>query len=622
MKNDILHRGWTEELLANAITAKCILRAFRNPENIHFSIFYTAKKPIAPTDWDMIRRAINKGGRFDKYMEYLRYEISYFPIKNQETIDFHVDIGAVIFLEYVVRDIDGDAYKCEPMQFYLLLDPSMDSVKTITRRGSKTFSDRVPAFRDCITNPGFKIQVTEQSMTTAKLWLDDLYMWWWRSRLIQEWSGGDLEKDSVSSVKFRNRSEIIVHTAANIESLSGIGVHKQIYDEKSLYTSDTARARITARGQKKKKGRSRITFRTAGTPFGDGTDFHKDQINLDKWQYFAPLFCPMGFEKPICYDCDYYTQTKYRRGEIPSLESLECTAPLPLKEDGSLDLSKMYRRIPEDRYSDKEILEDHRDLTKEMWMQEFMCATIEYSGTAFSLELIHAVVDEELEKQRKSELDCYVGVDFGQSEIHRSAIVVVGIEGNGVMVNLNTIILPAGTPYRTRDSDTEDHRAGVVEEVLKLFRFYPNIKKIVADATGVGKDYVERDLVDLCMKHNGFSNVVPFKISGESKGPLWSGTVKPAMELGRVKTYPDRQLYLQMRAWRSVYNPATHKTKLIPPKVGEVKSDDALIAWFLALHGALNAQTDMARSDVLISGIKSHDAYGLSVFEKGGLPHG
>lgn len=619
-----MSKGWTEDSLKNAITAKYIVRAYRDTDKIHFNAFITARDELSAQDSDLIMSCININGRFDEYLKYLKYEISYYPFKHQETVDFYVDIGAVIFLEYVIKDNDGDPYECEPTQFYFMLDPSIDSVKTASRRLSKSFSDKVPAFRNIIATPSFGIQTTEQSMAVARLWLDDIYMWIYNSKLCQEWSGGmPLLRDGDKYIQLRNRSFIMVHTASSLELISGIGVNEKIDDEKSLYTTNTARGRIVARGQKKKPGRKRVTFRTSGTPYGSGTTFHKDQINTEKWQYFAPMLCPMGYkDKPVCHNCDYFTLTKYRRGELPSLQSLECTAPLPMTEgkfgEPIPDLKKCHKRIPDDRITNKELLEDWRDLGKELWMQEYMCATIEYTGTAISLELIHAIVDEELERKFKSDASCYVGVDFGLSEKHRSVIVIVEVDEKGIFTNINTMILPAGTPYRTRAEGTGDFRKGVVDEVVDLFHNYPNILKITADATGVGKDYVERDMVDLCLQKHSFSDVVPFKITGESKAPLWYGTVKPAMESGKVKTYMDRNLYLQMRAWRSIHDPTTQaKPKLVPPKAGEVQSDDALIAWFLALHGALKFESTKADVDVAIAGIDPKNYEGMTAMEKG-----
>lgn len=612
-------QGWTEELLKNAITVKYIIRAFRDPEIIFIDSFFTSKEPMTAQEYDMIMKIINKNGRLDKYLEYLKYEISYYKFENQETVDFFLDIGAVIFLEYVIKDADGDAYVCEPTQFYFILDPSLDSVKTASRRSSKSFSDKVPTARDCIVTPSFAVQVTLQSMAVAKLWLDDIYLWMYNSKLCQEWSGGfPLLRESDKHIQFRNRASVMIHTATSLALISGVSAHKKIDDEKSLYTTDTARGRIVARGQDKKPGKRRTQFRTSGTPYGDGTQFHKDQVNLNKWQYFVPMLCPMGYEKPVCYDCEYFTQTQYRTGELASLDSLGCTAQLPMKEDGNPDFKKCYKRIPDNRFTNTELLEDWKDFTKELFMQEYMCATVNYTGTAFNLKLIHAIVDEDLEQHFKSDMECYVGVDFGLSENHRSAIVVVGVGERGVLIALNVIILPAGTPYRTRMSNNpdDDYRKGVVETVIDLFKSYPNIRKIVADATGVGKEYVENDMVDLCMRHQGFSNVIPFKISGESKAPLWFGTVKPAMESGRVKTYMDRQLYLQMRAWRCIYDASTQsKPKLVPPKAGATQSDDALIAWFLALHGALKDEGEMADLDVSMGGIKPEDYDGVSKME-------
>ena len=621
---------WTEELLKKAITARYVVRAFRDPDAIHFKSFFTSKDPMSSQEFDLIMKVINKGGRFDEYMKFLKYEISYYNFQNQETVDFHVDIGAVIFLEYVIKDNDGDPYVCEPTQFYFLLDPFVDTVKTASRRLSKSFSDKVPTARDIVVHPGYGAQVTMQSMTVARMWLDDVYLWLYNSKLIQDWCGGMPPlRDSDKYIQLRNRAFIMVHTASSLELISGIGVNKKVDDEKSLYTTNTARGRIVARGQKKKPGKTRVLFRTSGTPYGAGTQFHKDQINEEKIQYFAPMLCPKGYKKPVCYDCEYYSQTKYRKGEIPSLLSLECTAELPMKEldNGELvpDFAKCYKRIPDDRITDEELLEDWRDLGKSLFLQEYMCTTIEYTGTAFNLDLIHAIVDEDMEKHHTSDMICYVGVDFGKSEEHRSAIVVVGLdeEKRGTLVALNVIILPAGTPYRTRitGNPDEDHRKGVVETVIDLFHSYPNIRKIVADATGVGKEYVENDMVDLCMARKGFSNVVPFKISGENKAKLWLGTVKPAMETGRVKTYMDRQLYLQMRAWRSEYDPSKGHTKprLTPPKAGDVQSDDALIAWFLALSGALTDEGEKADEDVGIGGIDPQAYDGHTAIERGYL---
>jgi len=208
------------------------------------------------------------------------------------------------------------------------------------------------------------------------------------------------------------------------------------------------------------------------------------------------------------------------------------------------------------------------------------------------------------------------------SELGRVNADIAGIRTGGEAGYLRIDIQPFSTSHfigmltQTRDESSGDYRSGVVETVLNLFGKY-NIVRIVADATGIGKEYVEKDLTDLCMKRHGFSDVVAFKLSPESKSPLWFGTVKPAMETGRVKTYMDRDLYLQMRAWRCEFDPSTQsKPRLTPPKAGKVKSDDALIAWFLALWGALSCETDGADAEMVIGHIDPALADGMSAFER------
>jgi len=611
----------TEELLKKACTSRIVVSAYRDGDRIHTKQWFNwaEDEEIQTQEYDLIMKMINVGGRFDEYLKYFYNELSFYPLKQDEMIEFDIDIGAVIFLEYVLKDSDGDAYKCEPTQFVMMLDPSYDSVKTVTRRGTKSFTDRVPTFRDVVCYPGFHAQVTMQSMTVARMWLDDIYTWIYNNELIKSWSGGlPLLRDGDKYLKLRNRSYILVHTASSLENLSGIGVHKQIYDEESLYTHNTSRSRVTARGQVKKKGRSKIKFRRSGTPFGSGTVFHTHQIDPEKWQYYAPMLCPINSEKPVCYNCDHFTLTKYRRKEIPNLQSLECTAPLPIGEDGIPVWSETFKRIPDNRFTFKELEEDWKELGKDLFMQEYMCATMDYSGNAIPLDLIHQIMDDELEQIFASDWDCYVGVDFGLSEHHRSAITVIGINPKtGKLQVLNVIVLPAGTPLRTRDPTSGDHRTGVVETVLQLFKAYPNIQCIVADAMGIGLEFVEKDMVDLCVKMHNFSNVVPFKTTGESKSKLWLGTVKPALGLGKVTSYMDRNLYLQMRAWRMEFDATKDtKPKLHAPSAGAIKSDDALMSFLYALHGALAMEIENARTSVPVAGIDPSDYLGPTVFER------
>lgn len=600
----------SEELLRVAISSKITVRAFREYDKIHQNIFFNAKKDISASQYDILMKIINRDGRFNEYLDgFLADHISWDMEKHLQTKDYNLDIGSVIFLETLLRDEDDDPYLAEPLQFQCMLDPSSESVKTITRRGAKSFTDRVVSFRDCVDMPRIGVLVTEQSWTVSKKWLEDIFLWFENSSLIYDWSGGHLRKDSETNIEFGNRSFIICYTASNLSNIRGLGVRRIVNDEKSLYTTDTAVSRVVARGQKKKVGKERMTIRISGTPLGTGTSFHKDQLAPQKLQQFAPIICPMGYKKPLCYDCDYYTLTQYRKGISPSFVKLECTAPMNIKDNGLPDWTNCWKRIPDDRFTFEELEEDWIALGKTLWMQEYMCATQDYSGNAISLELINAITDDNLEAIYESKLPCFVGVDFGLTDKHNSAISIVGKLEDGRVQNLQTIVFPPGNPYKTRVG-SEDKRIGILDAVVNLFKPYPNIVKIIADASGVGKPLVEHDLVDMCRHASGFSNVIPYKIVGESKefmgkSQLFFSLIKPAMEVGQFKTYMDRRLYSEMRSWQVEYDPTQQKRpSLHPPKIGAVQTDDALISLFLALWGALTESFGSARETVAIGGIK------------------
>ena len=606
-----------------AITTKYVIRAYRDFDKIHIKPMFQSEKALEPKDYDAIMAVINRDGRFDEYLNgFLSDLIQWDMDKNYQQKDYALDIGAVFFLETLLRDDDNDPYVAEPMQFYLLLDPMTDSVATITRRGAKSFSNRVLAYRNCIAHNRYGVMVTAQSWELAKQWLDDVYLWHESNQLLSDWSGGRLRQDAGHHIEFGNRSFMMCYTASNLMNVRGIGVKMVIFDEKAAYVANTAVARLIARGQKKKLGRGSAIFRTSSTPIGSGTDFHeKDQLSNRKTQYYAPMLCPCGYKKPICFDCEHYTLTQYRRGKIPNLVKLECTAPIDYLDDGSPDFSKSWKRV--DRIDYDELKEDFFALGKTMFLQEYMCASVDYTGNAIPLELIQAITKDDLEPVFKSELPCYVGVDFGLREKHNSAISVVGMHENGKLQNLYSRFLPVNTPYTTIPGG----QVGVLNHVIALFQNYPNIRRIVADATGVGLPLVEPghqeiNLSDMCRKFNGFADVVPYKFAGESKqfmgkSQMYLSLIKPAMESGKISTYMDRRLYSEMRAWQMDYEPSQQKhATLHPPKHGAVQTDDVLISFFLALYGALAQPEGMGQEGLIMGSISSQEAYGLSAFEK------
>jgi len=607
-----------EKVIWQFMTAKYDVTAFRKHDEIHLTGFIQSHESISDKYREILMELINLDGRFNDYCDgFLADYIRWNHNDNFKEKHYLLDIGSVFMLENLLRDGDGDAYDCEPTQFCIILDPSSNSTTTASRRLSKSFSQRIPAFRNCVAYPGHTVQVVEQSWTVAKRWLRDVYNWYNQSPLIQKWSGGKLRSDSASHIEFGNRSEIICYTASTLENLSGIGVNEQIYDEKSLYTSDVGRAMITGMGQKKKPGKPGVVYRQAGTPYGTGTAFHDDQIDLRKLQNFAPMLCPMGYKKPLCYDCEYYSLTQFREGKIRDLKLLECTATLKWKDDWTPDFTDCYKRAPDDRVTYEALLDALWENGKTQWLQEFQCVTQDYSGNAIPLELIRKITNDTWEPITASAMPCYVGLDFGLSMKHASAYSVVGVEPDGHLRNLHTYTFPPGTPYTP-----ERNEVGVLETVLHLFDRYPNIKMIVGDAMGVGKPLIEEQLTRMCREYNSFQNVVAYMTVGESKqflgkSRLWYSLVKPAWEAGRFHTYLDQKLNAEMRAWQVEYDPTKQaRPQLHPSQQGKIQTDDALMSLQYALWGALTAHIGMAREKALVSGIPGHEVYGVSPMQK------
>ena len=609
-----------EKVLWQFMTAKYNVSAFRKHDEIHLSGFVQTHEPLHEKYREILMTLIDADGRLTDYCDgFLEEHIRWDHDENFKEKNYLLDIGSVFMLENLLRDGDGDQYDCEPTQFYLILDPSIESTTTASRRLSKSFSQRISAFRNCIAYPGHGVQVTEQSWTVAKYWLRDVYSWYWGSPLIQQWSGGKLRKDADAHVEFGNRSFIICYTASTLENLSGIGVNEQISDEESLYTANISRGTITGMGQKKKKGKPGVRYRHAGTPYGTGTQFFNNQIDLKQLQNFAPMLCPKGYHKPVCYDCDNYTLTQYRKGMIDKLTILECTAKLKWNKDGTPNFEGAYKRAPDDRVSYDDLLQAYWRIGKTLWEQEFMCRTHDYSGNAIPLDLIRKITVDTWEPVMASANPCFVGLDFGLTDKHSSAYSVIGVEEDGNLRNYHTYTFPPGTPY-TPDADYKE--IGVLKSVVELFDRYPNIQMIVGDAMGVGKPLVEEQLVKMCMDANGFSNVVAYKTVGESKqfygkSQLWFSLVKPAWEVGRFKTYVDEKLNAEMRAWQVDYEPTKQaRPKLHPSSIGKIQTDDALMSLLYALWGALTTHKGMARQNALVGGIPGYRAYGVSVPEQ------
>ena len=608
-----------EEVLWLFMTSRYDVKAFRKHDQIYLDGGILSHRPLPDKYRELLLELVDSDGRLTDYCDgFLEDYVSWEMDENFQEKHYHLDIGSVFMLENLLRDGDGDPYDCEETQFCLIIDPAADSTTTASRRLSKSFSHRIPAFRNCIAYPGHGVQVTEQSWTVAKFWLRDVYLWYWNNPLIQQWSGGKLKKDADFHIEFGNRSFIICYTASTLENLSGIGVHEQINDEESLYQSDVSRAAVTGLGQKTKAGKPGVKYRHAGTPYGTGTTFHTNQLDQKKLQNFAPMLCPKGYKKAICYDCEHYSQTKFRNGEIRDIKLLECTAKMNWNKDGTPDFTGCYKRAPDDRVSYQELIDFYWRLGKTMWLQEFMCRTHDYTGNAIPLDLIRKITDDTWEPVYSSANPCFVGLDFGLTQKHASAFSVIGEEKNGFLRNYQTFTFNPGTPYTPDDDYAEK---GVLESVVKLFDDYPNIQMIVGDAMGVGKPLVEETLVKMCRDHNGFSNVVAYKTVGESKrflgkSQLWFSMVKPAWESGRFKTYLDEKLHAEMRAWQVEFEPTKQaRPKLHPSSIGKIQTDDALMSLLYALWGALSSHTGQAREQSIVGGIPGHIAHGVSVFE-------
>lgn len=612
--------GLSEDVLWLLMTSRYDVKAFRKHDQIHLDGAVLSHRPLHEKHRELLLDLVDLDGRLTEYCDgFLEEHISWDMEKNFEVKHYHLDIGSVFMLENLLRDGDGDPYDCEPTQFGLIIDPAPDSTTTASRRLSKSFSHRIPTFRNCIAYPGHGVQVTEQSWTVAKFWLRDVYNWYNNNPLIQQWSGGKLKKDADYNIEFGNRSFIICYTASTLENLSGIGVHELINDEESLYTTDVSRGSITGLGQKTKEGKPAVRYRHAGTPYGMGTSFHHNQINTRLLQNFAPMLCPKGFKKPLCYNCDYYTLTQWRKGKLRQLKLLECTAKMNWNKDGTPNFTGCYKRAPDDRVTYDELMDFFWRLGKTQWLQEFMCRTHDYTGNAIPLDMIRKITEDTWEPVFASMNPCFVGLDYGKSEKHCSAFSVVGEEPGGSLRNYQTFTFPPGTPY---NPNPDDNRESVLETVVKLFDTYPNIQMIVADAMGVGATPTEESLPQMCRNKNGFNNVVAYKTVGESKrflgkSQLWFRLVKPSWESGRFKTYYDERLHAEMRAWQCDFPPTDDsRPKLHPSKIGKTQTDDALMSLLYAQWGALSSHIGQAREKALVSGIPGHHAHGLSVFEQ------
>jgi len=239
--DDIIAR-LPDKVLWQFMTSKYDVVGFLKNDEVTMSGFIETHETLNEKYREILMELIDGDGRLTEYCEgFLEDYITWDLTDNYQEKHYPLDIGAVFMLENLLKDGDGDPYECEPTQFGIIVDPSRNSTTTASRRLSKSFSQRIPAFRNCIAYPNHGVQLTEQAWTVAKMWLRDVYMWYNQSSLIQQWSGGKLRKDADSHIEFGNRSFTICYTASTLVNLSGIGVNEQIYDEKSLYSANVGR---------------------------------------------------------------------------------------------------------------------------------------------------------------------------------------------------------------------------------------------------------------------------------------------------------------------------------------------------------------------------------------------
>lgn len=463
-----------------------------------------------------------------KFSKNLKGMIIIFEFTDEDlsTLDRCVN-DAVYFAENFLYDETGNLYQLEEHQKLFLRDQSQYRLLFLGRRAGKTLVSIIDILHKVIFNENYRVSIvspTKQQAENVSEMISDMLA---RSTVV----GSLFTQDNVYKKNLFNGSRIRLSTAGKdtVSSLVGSGVH-MLYLDECQDMDDSLYSKIVPimRGQ---AGHEPHMVQS-GTPRGRDGFFYYNITGA----------------KRIIED------GKLKRGQDDGMFSVHRKPTAFIDEDDNIIASGTPRITIE------ELEDDRNTMGNIVFKQEYCLEFLDDLGEVFSPALIEEATLDKLPSKFESKKPCVGGVDFGKKR--NNTVLMIGELNSDGSIDIKWIKKwPLGTKYK------------VINDYLinTLPKRFPNFRKLVPDATGVGEKIIE-DFEDVTAYE-----IEPVIFTKKSKVALVESAVN-RLEDRKVKFISDKKFKKEM----TEYKRDISKEDKVVYKKGE--SDDHVDAFILTVE--------------------------------------
>lgn len=420
----------------------------------------------------------------------------------------------IFFAEHVLRAEDGSFYTLEPHQRAMVTSKEGQVVYFCGRRLGKSFMLATEAIHRALFFKYQKVFVLSPTENQAKELAETITGMIERSALVEQ----EVKLNNVMEKKFYNGSRIVIRTGGgrgNVSSIIGSGANLLIIDE-IQDVSDELISKIipVMRGQK-----GTAKFIVAGTP-RDRSGFLYESLE----------------NAPKIWDDGEWKEYPENTGNFTVYRQQTCYMD---EEDNII-------RSSTPRITVDELKEDYENIPRLQFLQEYCLDFMSSVSDVYSEDLRDKVLYRtDVEYGFGSHNPVVAGIDIGKMR-NETVLYIAEVIPKPQIDNKSYKILdlkwvkefPLGTDY----TEIEDYLS------YELPKFFPNLFRLVVDATGVGEAICEV-LQKRAIKTGAKHVVEPFKFSKEKKKDLVESGVA-ALERGQAIVHYNKRLDHEMRGYK------------------------------------------------------------------------
>lgn len=416
----------------------------------------------------------------------------------------------VYFAEHMVRAEDGSFYKLEEHQKAMVSSKISPVVYFCGRRLGKSFMLAIECIHRALFYKYQRVFVLSPTENQAKELAETITGMIERSELIEN----EVITNNVMEKKFKNGSRIVIRTGGgkgSVSSVIGSGANLLIIDEiQDVPDSLIGKIIPVMRGQ---KGDSK--FIVAGTPRAK-TGFLYESLE----------------SAPDIWDNGVWKHRDDKNGNFTVFR----------KQTAYMDKDDNIIASGTPRITIDELREDYLNIGAIEFKQEYCLEFMSSVTDVYSLELQRDVLYNETDDKFKSNKLVVYGIDIGM--VRNNTILYIAEVGDEPDIDERTLKLkykkvwPLGTDY----DEIEDYI------IYELPRRFPNIRRGVFDATGVGLAIYNRVAKAVKKSRNPYP-VEDFTFSIKTKKEIVEYGVS-AMQAGRVKIQYSDKLHDEMTGYK------------------------------------------------------------------------